>query len=274
MNNTGNDLGLIYMNARYYLPEVGRFISADTIVPDPGNPQSYNRYSYVNNNPVNNTDPTGHWLESALDIAFIAYDLYDIQQNGLDWINGASLVADVAGLIIPVATGGGVAVRALAHGDDVAHLAGHLDEAIEASHITKDALRATQTTKRFSSVGGEAIPDILKAFSDEGRVVGELSSTFKGRQTRVIGKMDDTSVAGEFGELIITTNETGAKMLDLNAEWISQGIERGDVFYLASQINSSNLANTQYGISVFGRELDALLQAGYQRVGDYLAPPR
>jgi RHS repeat-associated protein len=32
MNNTGNDLGLIYMNARYYLPEVGRFISQDTIV--------------------------------------------------------------------------------------------------------------------------------------------------------------------------------------------------------------------------------------------------
>lgn len=68
MNNTGdNNLGLIYMNARYYLPEVGRFISADTIVPDPGNPQSYNRYSYTRNNPVNLTDPTGHretdWCE-------------------------------------------------------------------------------------------------------------------------------------------------------------------------------------------------------------------
>jgi hypothetical protein len=42
-NNTGTyDLGLIYMNARYYLPEVGRFISPDTLVPDPGNPQSHN----------------------------------------------------------------------------------------------------------------------------------------------------------------------------------------------------------------------------------------
>jgi RHS repeat-associated protein len=36
-NNTGaNDLGLIYMNARYYLPEIGRFISADSIVPERG----------------------------------------------------------------------------------------------------------------------------------------------------------------------------------------------------------------------------------------------
>ena len=60
-NNTEtNDLGLIYMNARYYMPEIGRFISADTIVPEPANPQSYNRYSYSFNNPVNYTDPTGH----------------------------------------------------------------------------------------------------------------------------------------------------------------------------------------------------------------------
>ncbi len=60
-NNTGtNNLGLIYMNARYYLPEVGRFISPDTIVPEPSNPQSFNRYAYVRNNPVNFTDPTGH----------------------------------------------------------------------------------------------------------------------------------------------------------------------------------------------------------------------
>jgi len=60
-NNTGtNDLGLIYMNARYYLPQIGRFISADTIVPDPQNPQSHNRYSYTRNNPLRFIDPTGN----------------------------------------------------------------------------------------------------------------------------------------------------------------------------------------------------------------------
>ena len=62
-NNLGNapdDIGLIYMNARWYLPGVGRFISADTIVPSPTNPQTWNRYSYVNNNPIRFTDPSGH----------------------------------------------------------------------------------------------------------------------------------------------------------------------------------------------------------------------
>ncbi len=39
---------------------LNRFISADTIIPQPTDPQSYNRYSYARNNPVNRTDPTGH----------------------------------------------------------------------------------------------------------------------------------------------------------------------------------------------------------------------
>ncbi len=57
-----DDLGLIYMNSRYYAPRIGRFISPDTFVPNPANPQLWNRYSYVNNNPVNYTDPSGHLL--------------------------------------------------------------------------------------------------------------------------------------------------------------------------------------------------------------------
>ncbi len=65
-NNLGggaDDLGLIYMNARYYLPGVGRFASADSIVPNATNPQAYNRYSYVENRPNNFRDPSGHELE-------------------------------------------------------------------------------------------------------------------------------------------------------------------------------------------------------------------
>ena len=45
---------------RYYNPALGRFVSADTIVPNPGDPQSLNRYSYVRNNPLKYTDPSGH----------------------------------------------------------------------------------------------------------------------------------------------------------------------------------------------------------------------
>lgn len=54
--------GLYFYNARYYDSTIGRFISADTIVPNPANPQSFNRYSYVLNNPLRYTDPSGHML--------------------------------------------------------------------------------------------------------------------------------------------------------------------------------------------------------------------
>ncbi|HZM76517.1 MAG TPA: RHS repeat-associated core domain-containing protein [Candidatus Limnocylindrales bacterium] len=52
--------GLLYMTARYHDPKLGRFISPDTVIPKLDNPQDINRYSYVRNNPINNTDPTGH----------------------------------------------------------------------------------------------------------------------------------------------------------------------------------------------------------------------
>jgi RHS repeat-associated protein len=53
--------GLYYYGARYYDPSIGRFISPDTVVPNPANPQSFNRYSYCLNNPLRYTDPTGHY---------------------------------------------------------------------------------------------------------------------------------------------------------------------------------------------------------------------
>ncbi|MDD3592458.1 MAG: FG-GAP-like repeat-containing protein [Sulfurovum sp.] len=52
--------GLIHMNARVYDSDIGRFLSADTIIQNPYDSQYFNRYSYVRNNPVNYTDPTGH----------------------------------------------------------------------------------------------------------------------------------------------------------------------------------------------------------------------
>ncbi|MDO9519379.1 MAG: RHS repeat-associated core domain-containing protein [Pseudohongiella sp.] len=51
---------LINMNARMYDPELGRFLSADPFVPSPLRSQAYNRYSYVYNNPLRYTDPSGY----------------------------------------------------------------------------------------------------------------------------------------------------------------------------------------------------------------------
>ena len=54
-----DDLGLINMKGRIYDASLGRFISADPMIQAPNNSQSYNRYTYVFNNPLSLVDPTG-----------------------------------------------------------------------------------------------------------------------------------------------------------------------------------------------------------------------
>ncbi len=59
-------LGLYDYGARPYAPALGRFLQADTLVPNPANPQSLNRYSYVLGNPLRYTDPSGHFEDDAI----------------------------------------------------------------------------------------------------------------------------------------------------------------------------------------------------------------
>ncbi|WP_158544949.1 RHS repeat-associated core domain-containing protein [Dyella monticola] len=50
---------LVYMQARYYDPVTGQFLSVDPIAPAAANEFNFNRYGYANNNPLLNVDPTG-----------------------------------------------------------------------------------------------------------------------------------------------------------------------------------------------------------------------
>ena len=107
--------GLHFYNARYYASGLGRFISADTIVPDPTTSQAYNRYIYTFNNPVRYTDPTGHCVDGLTTLACIAigvgialkvidyaWTAYDVYQSGrvLDDPNASGDAKIMAGLNI------------------------------------------------------------------------------------------------------------------------------------------------------------------------------
>ncbi|MCL5292547.1 MAG: RHS repeat-associated core domain-containing protein [Actinobacteria bacterium] len=86
---TGEDFdqttGLLYLRARYYSPEIGRFVSQD---PLPGSliaPRTQNRYAYVLNNPLNYIDPTGLGPKTGA---------------GASKRFSASFVADIVGMLI------------------------------------------------------------------------------------------------------------------------------------------------------------------------------
>ena len=72
--------GLYFYNARYYDPALGRFAQGDTLIPNAGNPQNLNRYSYALNNPCRFTDRTGFFTEDAI-------EAYLRGLHGDDWIN-------------------------------------------------------------------------------------------------------------------------------------------------------------------------------------------
>ncbi|MEJ7765936.1 MAG: hypothetical protein WKF86_10600, partial [Acidimicrobiales bacterium] len=71
-------------------------------------------YDYACGDPINNTDPTGMWIDTVLDVLFIGYDLYRLANDGPDKLeeNLEALGADIAGAATPGVTGLGAASRA------------------------------------------------------------------------------------------------------------------------------------------------------------------
>ncbi len=58
------DTNLVYMQARYYDPSLGRFLSVDFVAPEAGDYFGFGRYGYGRNNPILNIDPDGRQSES------------------------------------------------------------------------------------------------------------------------------------------------------------------------------------------------------------------
>ena len=67
----------MYYGSRWYDPTIGHFTQADTIIPNDHDPASYDRFAYVNNNPVNGNDPTGH------DVGCAGSDADNCEHNGV-----------------------------------------------------------------------------------------------------------------------------------------------------------------------------------------------
>lgn len=82
-------LNIYRMGARWVDPSLNRWLQPDSIIPDPANPQSFNRYSYCLGNPLRFIDPTGHFAEEEL-IAWGAYTAEELKwlaEQQVDWYN-------------------------------------------------------------------------------------------------------------------------------------------------------------------------------------------
>jgi RHS repeat-associated protein len=94
---------LMDYNARYYDPGLGRFVSADTVVPEAGNPQALNRYAYANNNPLRYNDPSGHFPPSPEDYPLMEEAIKYFGKLGWEVVGdprAKSLYANAADLVL------------------------------------------------------------------------------------------------------------------------------------------------------------------------------
>ena len=135
-------------NFRKYDPELGIFTQPEQTFPDVYDPQQLNKYSFERRNPYKYVDPTGEYIETAIDIAFITYDIKQISEDPEDVLNYVVLGADIVGAILPGVTflgvavkGGGKAVKSIDKAGDVISVAEKAKIFGETGKISKEAER-------------------------------------------------------------------------------------------------------------------------------------
>jgi RHS repeat-associated protein len=192
---------LDYMHARFYNPWIGRFLSVDPIGGSPGAPQSWNRYSYVMNNPPNLVDPTGEAAKEYADAldrrADEAKEGYlDLAKDGVSQNDGSlagiavdtalNTVADVGQALTAAGSGLGDALRAGdALGEAVGGGAGVGETALAAG---KDTLRIGMMATMSVGVARSTVGKAAIAAGERGAAAvtnGALQTQVGGR---LIGK--------------------------------------------------------------------------------------
>jgi RHS repeat-associated protein len=114
------EVGLMYYQARWYDPTLGRFAQADSIIPETSQGvQAWDRYAGMNNNPLKYSDPSGHWAQLLLGaaigavagVAIVAFTHPNLKP--IDYAQ-AAIVGATAGVLISsgIGIGAGTALGA------------------------------------------------------------------------------------------------------------------------------------------------------------------
>jgi RHS repeat-associated protein len=170
-------VGLIHMNGRVYDPEIGRFLSADPFVQDMSNSQNLNRYTYVLNNPLSLTDPTGYFFGSVFKA--IGNFIGKVFSGLVSAFKAALKIPLIRGIIQIVACSGsgplGVGACIAAAGALTAIAGGSLSDAIQAMAFASAQIGAWWGTGTIIASGIFGHAAYLASVGLHGVVGGALS---------------------------------------------------------------------------------------------------
>ena len=139
---------------------------------------AHNRYAYALGNPLKYRDPSGHWVETAWDVANIAWDIHEVKKDP-SLLNIGCLFVDVAAAALPrVPAGVGLIARGGKAAKVGVEVVTHVDEIVDGARVLSHADVATRIFKR--SVEG------FKRFETAGR---EVSGAI--RDSKVVEQFED-----------------------------------------------------------------------------------
>ncbi|HEY0974630.1 MAG TPA: RHS repeat-associated core domain-containing protein [Solimonas sp.] len=197
-----DELNLIHMNGRVYDPQIARFTSADPFIQDPGNLQSFNRYSYVINNPLRYTDPSGYFFKSLE--RSVRHELRRWERDFRKEIRRADgnlgAVLRVAGAGASLLCGGPACIAGV-----VAIMEATVSRAqgVTGGDLIRNVAVATGTALAFNAVGTNAVvQETVGKQIGAHAIVGCLSATAsgghcgRGAVSAFLGKVTTVSTAG------------------------------------------------------------------------------
>ena len=157
------ETGWYYLNARYYDPNVGRFLSPDTILGANGGLQGYNLFAYCNNNPVMFADPSGNFATAVQNAIQAARDTLQATSFNpqMSLIAAGSVL--VTGLLVAL------------FGGDIADI---VDD-MKAERAAREAKKAAETAAREQAIASSILKEQVSELK-EGQCVKIVITTNSG----------------------------------------------------------------------------------------------
>jgi RHS repeat-associated protein len=156
------ETGLYNYDARLYDPVLGRFIGADSVVPDWYDPQALDRFAYARNNPLKYIDPDGHFFtpETIWDAANIGIGIASLYSNiksgswGSAVVDAVGVALDTGAAVIPIIPGGvSAGIKAGRLADKAVDTARAVDNVADALKASKNILGKAPNPKSVKQFG-------------------------------------------------------------------------------------------------------------------------
>lgn len=225
--------GLIDFGARFYDPELGRFLTIDPRGFRESSPDSFNRYAFANNNPYRYTDPDGRVVETAWDFANIGIGAHSLANNiasknwGAAAVDTVGLGLDALAAAVPFVPGGAsAAIKAERAARSVASTSARTNAAASVENVTKGG---DELVDVFRAVKPDELADIQKtgAFNNLPGLEGKYFTT-SAESAASYAKQ----AVNAFGDLPYTIVKSQVPLSVLNQPGISAAVDRGIPAYV------------------------------------------